>query len=260
MFVSELWFTGNLLMYESCMDTGVNMKAELIYHGHSCFEIIGNNRILVDPFLTGNPNADIGPDDVDPDIIAVTHGHADHFGDTLAIARQTGAPVVCIAEIAWYLEDKIGDQAVGMNMGGTLQVKDTTFTMLRADHSSTLRTEEGNIPAGQSAGFIIDSGFSVYHMGDTGLFLDLKIFNVIYEPEVVLVPIGDHYTMDPQQAAMAIEWLQPKVAVPMHYNTWDVIKQDPALFSEYVEGLVKDEVKVLIMKPGETTDLEPFLL
>lgn len=241
------------------LSDGEHVKSELIYHGHSCFEIIGKNRIIVDPFLKDNPNADITPEEVNSEIIAVTHGHGDHFGDTLEIAQRTGVPVVCIAEIAWYLSTKQGIEAVGMNMGGTVTVKDTAFTMVRADHSSGLRTEDGTIPGGQSAGLIIDSGFSVYHLGDTALFLDLKVYHVLYNPQVVLVPIGGHFTMDPKQAALAVEWLNPKVAIPMHYNTWDVIKQEVNDFAEYVKGLKKEMVAVMPMEPGDRIDLEPYL-
>lgn len=241
------------------MDISDTMQAELIYHGHSCFEIIGKNRILIDPFLKDNPMADIGPDDVEPDIIAVTHAHGDHLGDTSEIAQRTGAPVVCIAEIAWYLSEHEGVEAVGMNMGGTVKVKDTSFTMVRADHSSGLKTEKGVLSGGQAAGLIIDSGFSIYHMGDTALFLDLKVYHILYNPQVVLVPIGGHYTMDPKQGSLAVEWLMPKVAVPMHYNTWEVINQDVNAFTDFTHGLVKDAVKVLPIKPGEHMDISPFL-
>jgi len=235
------------------------MKAELIYHGHSCFEIIGKDRILVDPFLRDNSLADVGPGDVEPDIIAVTHAHGDHLGDTLEIAERTGAPVVSIAEIAWYLSERLGDRAKGMNMGGTMKVKNTEFTMVRADHSSGLRTEKGQIPGGQAAGIIIDSGFRVYHLGDTALFLDLKVYRALFSPQVVLVPIGGYYTMDPKQAALAVEWLEPAVVVPMHYNTWPVINQDPEIFREYVKGLLGDKTRVLIPELGTPVDLSPYL-
>ncbi len=235
------------------------MKPEIIYHGHSCFEIIGRNRILVDPFLKDNPNAGVSHEEVEPDIIAVTHAHGDHFGDTIEIAQRTGATVVCIAEIAWHLSTFDGIETVAMNMGGTVRVKETDISMVRADHSSGLKTDTGTMSGGQSAGLIIDSGFIVYHLGDTSLFLDLKVHHILYNPEIVLVPIGGHFTMGPKQAALAVEWLGPKVAIPMHYDTWDVINQDPQVFSEYVRGLVQDRTEVVVMKPGESFDPEPYV-
>lgn len=235
------------------------MKPQIIYHGHSCFEIIGNDRIIVDPFLKDNPTADIGPDDVEVDIIAVTHAHGDHLGDAKEIAQRTGAPIVCIAEIAWYLSEFEGIECVAMNMGGTVRVKNTDITMVRADHSSGLKTENGVLSGGQAAGLIIDSGFSVYHLGDTSLFMDLKIYHILYNPDVVLVPIGGHFTMGPKQAALAVEWLAPKLAIPMHYDTWDVIKQEPKTFVEFSKGIVHDRTSLAIMKPGDSLDPTPYL-
>lgn len=235
------------------------MKSEIIYHGHSCFEIIGRNRILIDPFLKDNPLADVGPEEMNPDIIAVTHAHGDHLGDARDIAQRTGAPVVCIAEIAWYLSQFEGIETVAMNMGGSARVKETDITMVRADHSSNLQTDEGTIPGGQSAGLIVDSGVIVYHLGDTGLFLDLKVHHVLFKPQVVLVPIGGHFTMGPKQAALAVEWLGAKLAIPMHFDTWDVIRQDPEVFKEFVQGLVQDRTTVATMKPGERLDPSSYL-
>ena len=235
------------------------MKAELIYHGHSCFEVIGRDRILIDPFLKDNPLADVVPDELEPDIIAVTHGHGDHLGDAVEISERTGAPVVSIAEIAWYLSGIIGNKAIGMNMGGTAKIKNTEFTMVRADHSSGLRTEKGQISGGQAAGIIIDSGFRIYHLGDTALFLDLKIYRTLFSPQVVLIPIGGYYTMDPKQAALAAGWLEPRVVVPMHYNTWPVINQDPEIFREYVKGLLGEKTEVIIPQPGMHIDLTTYL-
>lgn len=235
------------------------MNTELIYHGHSCFEIIGRNRILIDPFLKNNPNADIGPEDVDPDIIAITHAHADHFGDTIEIAQRTHATVVCIAEIAWYLSKFDDIETVSMNMGGTVRVKETDITMVRADHSSNLQTEHGIVPGGQSAGLIIDSGVPVYHLGDTALFLDLKIYHILYNPKVILVPIGGHFTMGPKQAALAVDWLGPKLAIPIHYNTWDIISQDTRQFTEFVKGFVQDRTAIVPMEPGDSLDTDPYV-
>jgi L-ascorbate metabolism protein UlaG (beta-lactamase superfamily) len=235
------------------------MNPEIKYHGHSCFEIIGKDRIIIDPFLKDNPVADIGPDDVEVDIIAVTHAHGDHLGDTKEIAQRTGATVVCIAEITWYLSQFEGIECVAMNMGGTVRVKNTDITMVRADHSSSLQTADGVIAGGQSAGLIIDSGFSVYHLGDTALFMDLKIYHVLYNPEVILVPIGGHFTMGPKQAALAVEWLAPKLAIPMHYDTWDVIKQEPKMFVDFTESVKHKRTSLAILKPGESLDPAPYL-
>ncbi|MEM2899784.1 MAG: metal-dependent hydrolase [Thermoplasmata archaeon] len=216
--------------------------------GHSAFQITGNDVVLVDPFIEGNPSAKVKVNELKCDIIAVTHGHGDHLGDTATIARNNDATVACIYEIANYLCNLPGKQikTEAMNIGGSVRIKSTRLTMTQAHHSSSI---EGKY-AGAPAGFVIDSGKRVYHAGDTGLFSDMKLIGEIYKPEVVLLPIGDKFTMNMSDAALATSWLKPEVVIPMHYNTWPQIEQRTSEFVELVNSLCDTEVVVL--EPGET--------
>jgi len=220
--------------------------------GHSAFLIEGKDRILVDPYLTGNPTASTSADRLDADIICVTHGHGDHLGDTVDIARRTGAVVACILELGIWLE-KCGVKSVGFNLGGPATVRNTKITLVPAFHSSSIGAPGLEFSAAMAVGVVIDSGKVVYHAGDTCVFSDMRLIADLYKPELALLPIGGYFTMDPEQAAMATKLLRPKKVVPMHYNTWDPIKQDPKDF----ERLVKKEskAKVVILKPGESMEV-----
>ena len=220
--------------------------------GHSAFLLHGRDRILIDPFLTGNPKAAVKPDDVDCDIICVTHGHFDHLGDAVAIARRTGAEVACIVEMSLYLE-KCEVKATGFNLGGTIKLRDTKISMVPAFHSSSIGAPGLEFSAAMPTGMVIDSGKVVYHAGDTAVFGDMKLVGDLYEPDVALLPIGGFFTMDPRQAALATKLIRPKIVVPMHYGTWPQIEQDPKEF----ESLVKKEskAKVKIMTPGEVMEV-----
>lgn len=221
--------------------------------GHSAFLIEGRDRILIDPFLTGNPMAAMSADKVECDIVCVTHGHMDHLGDAANIARRTGATIAAILEMSHYLE-KLGVKSVGFNLGGTAKIRDTNITMVQALHSSSIGAPGLEFSAAMPVGMVIESGKVVYHAGDTAVFGDMKLIGDLYKPEVALLPIGGFFTMDPKQAALAVKLIRPKTVIPMHYNTWDAIKVDPKDFQAMVKKSSKS-VKVVILKPGEALDL-----
>ncbi len=184
------------------------------------------------------------------DIVAITHGHGDHLGDGIEIAKKNDATLVAIHEIAQYAAGK-GAKAEGINMGGGVKVKNTEIIMTPAWHSSGL--DETNFAiATCPAGLIINSGKVIYHAGDTALFSDMKLIGELYKPDIALLPIGGRYTMDAKQAAMAAEWIKARVNIPMHYNTFDVIKQDPNEFKSLAE---EKGAEVIILRPGEEIEI-----
>jgi len=216
--------------------------------GHSAFLLEGRDRVLIDPFLTGNPLASTTADKVDCDIICVTHGHGDHLGDAVNIARRTGAVVASIIEMSDWLE-KTGVKSVGFNMGGTATIRHTKITMVPAFHSSSIGAPGLEFSAAMAVGMVVDSGKVVYHAGDTCVFGDMKLIGELYKPDVALLPIGGFFTMDPRQAAMATGLINPKIAIPMHYGTWPPIEQDPKEFEKLAKKSSK--ARIVILKPGE---------
>ncbi|MFQ5907966.1 MAG: metal-dependent hydrolase [Thermoplasmata archaeon] len=217
--------------------------------GHAAFLLEGRDRILVDPFLTGNPAAATTAEEVDCDLVCVTHAHGDHYGDAVAIATRLGVPLVGIYEISVAAEAQ-GASAVGMNIGGSTTVGGTRITMTHAVHSSCF-VGNGKVEAGGNpAGFVFDSGARVYHAGDTGVFTDMALIGELYQPELALLPIGDFYTMGLREATKATELLGAKEVIPMHYNTFPVIEQDPAVFRTAVAEKTPSQVTVL--QPGES--------
>ena len=220
--------------------------------GHAAFLLEGKDRILVDPFLTGNPLASTSADKVDCDIICVTHGHSDHLGDAVDIARRTGAVIASIVELSDWLENT-GVKSVGFNMGGTAVIKNTKVTMVPAFHSSSIGAPGLEFSAAMAVGMVIDSGKVVYHAGDTCVFGDMRLIRELYKPDVALLPIGGFFTMDPKQAAMATALISPKIAIPMHYGTWPLIEQDPKEFERLAKKSSK--AKIVILKPGESLEV-----
>lgn len=219
------------------------------WHGHACFEIAGEKRVLIDPFLRGNPTADIGPDDVHPDILLITHGHEDHLGDAVEIARRAKPKVACIHEISVYLGEE-GIEAEGMNFYGTLDLGGVRVTMVPAWHSSS----HAGRYMGTPAGFVIEmDGRRIYHAGDTGLFSDMGLIGELFKPDLFLVPIGDRYTLSPALAARAVELVSPRVAIPMHFGTFPVLVKEATEFRELVEA--KGKTKAVILRPGESYEL-----
>ena len=226
---------------------------EITWLGHSAFIIKGFDTIVVDPFLNGNPSTDMTPDLIKCDIVCVTHGHYDHVGDAVAISKRNKAPILSIVELSHFF-DKLGCQTVGFNIGGSTKVRDTKVTMTAAVHSSGADADGLEGAAGSPAGFVIESGQTVYHAGDTALFGDMALIGEMHKIDVALLPIGGFFTMDAYHAAKAVELLKPKMAIPMHYNTWGPIQADPMVFKSEVEKRCDTQVRIL--EPGETMKME----
>ncbi|MCD6462011.1 MAG: metal-dependent hydrolase [Thermoplasmata archaeon] len=230
---------------------------KITWLGHAAFLVEdGGVRVLFDPFISGNPRAPVRPEDIECDLVLVTHGHGDHLGDTEAIARRTGAHVIAIHEVKEYLLAR-GVDAEGMNIGGSVHWKGLRVYMTNALHSSGIGGGENIAYMGHPAGFVVyfPSG-RVYHMGDTGIFGDMRLIGELHHPDVVLAPIGDRFTMGPEEAALAISWLSPKLALPMHYGTFPLVDADPMAFKRLAE---KDGggTRVVVLSPGESVEY-PF--
>ncbi len=225
------------------------------YLGHSAFNIISEEglNILIDPFISNNPSCTVPVEQLKPDIILVTHAHSDHFGDTLEIAHNSGATIITTHELATFCE-KQGFNSIGINIGGSIVIEDLIeVKMVNALHSSGIDFMEDLEEGGIATGFIItlENGKKIYHAGDTGLFGDMKtVIGDIYKPDISIIPIGDRFTMGIEDAAVAAKWLQSRIIIPMHYNTFPPIEQDVELFAKYVEDESIGTITVPLL-PGE---------
>jgi L-ascorbate metabolism protein UlaG (beta-lactamase superfamily) len=222
--------------------------------GHSTFLLRspGGKRILVEPWVASNPACPESSKQVgDLDLILITHGHSDHAGDAVSIARATGAHVIATYEVCLWLESKGIKNTAPMGHGGTQMVGDIAVSMVNAVHTSSVIDEGRVVYAGNPAGYVIrfEDGLTIYFAGDTAVFGDMRLIGEMYRPAIAFLPIGDHYTMGPEQAAKACELLGVKQVVPMHYGTFPVLTGTPARLRELVEPR---GVQVLELKPGET--------
>jgi L-ascorbate metabolism protein UlaG (beta-lactamase superfamily) len=218
------------------------MGTTITFLGHAGFVLNdGKCSLAIDPFLTGNPVATMKPEEVKSQYVAVTHGHADHIGDTAAIAKANGATVFAGFEVCEYL----GEQEVVCspgNPGGRIATDFGWVAFTQAFHSSSL---EGRY-MGVACGVVVNmGGVTLYHCGDTGLFSDMKLIGEIYRPDIACIPVGDRFVMGPELGTRAAELIKPKVAIPMHYGTWDVLAPDAA-------GFVPAGVEVKLLNPGES--------
>lgn len=223
---------------------------KITYHGHSAFEIASSkHNIVIDPFFNGNTHAKIKPSDVKADFIILTHAHGDHLGDTFEIAKKNNSTVIAVNELANYVSEK-GCKAHNMHIGGGYNFPFGRVKFTIAHHGSS--SPEGQY-MGEPAGVVLTvEGKNIYHSGDTGLFLDMKLIGEIHSLDVALVPIGDNFTMGIDDAVKAIEFLNPKLAVPMHYNTFGIIEADPNEFKRKVESIGK---KCSVIPFGESIEI-----
>jgi L-ascorbate metabolism protein UlaG (beta-lactamase superfamily) len=225
------------------------------YLGHAAFRLVSPQgvTIYVDPFLSANPLTPEAFKLVEKaDLILVTHGHGDHLGDSLAIAEKTGARIVAMPELARYLTRKGAKNVVGMNKGGTYVTCGLGITMVNAFHSSSVTEGDQVIYTGEAAGFVIkcENGFTVYHAGDTCIFDDMKIIGKLYRPQLALLPIGSHFTMDPEEAAGAAELVGSKYVIPMHWGTFPVLTGTVEAYERLMSKV--PQTQVLALKPGDT--------
>ena len=224
---------------------------KLRYFSHSAFQLTtdAGKKILIDPFLSGNPTSPVKANDVQADYIILTHAHGDHIGDSFEIAKRCSSTFICVNELANYCISK-GFKAHNMHIGGSHNFDFGRVKFTIAHHGSLT---PDNHYAGEPAGVIVwADGKSVYHTGDTGLFYDMKLIGEMNPVDYMLLPIGDNFTMGITDAVKAVEMVLPKLAIPMHYNTFPVIETDPEQFKKLVE---QKGLKAKVLKFGEEIEL-----
>jgi L-ascorbate metabolism protein UlaG (beta-lactamase superfamily) len=227
-------------------------KPRITWLGHATvlIQTAAGTNILIDPFIQQNPKYPKGfvlPSKIQ--YILLTHGHGDHISDAVPVAQKHGSTVVAIYELAAYIGARGAANTIGMNLGGTVQLNEVAATMVEAKHSAAAQDEKGTHYAGVATGFVltIEGGPVLYHSGDTAVFGDMKLIHDLYEPTVVMLPIGGHYTMGPKEAALAVRLLAPQVVLPLHFGTFPALIGTP----RDLVALVDAGVKVVDWNPGD---------
>ena len=228
------------------------MKTQITWHGHAALGIAtGGKHLLIDPFFTGNPAAAAQPGTLAADYILISHGHGDHIGDAIDIARRTGAMIISNFEICSWCQDKHGIANVhAQHIGGGFNYDFGRVKLTPAWHGSALPDGSNG---GNPAGFLIylADGKKIYDAADTGLFGDMQLIRE-EKIDLALLPIGDNYTMGPDDALRAVKLIKPKVVIPIHYNTFDLIAQDAGKWARRVKTATQGKTKVVVLKPGES--------
>lgn len=227
----------------------------LTYLGHSCFFVeTSSHGIIIDPFLTGNPLAKTKAEDIECDFVLVSHGHEDHMGDAVAISKRTGATIVGNYEIAMTCAKQGAKNVHPVNPGGAWHTPFGRVKMTIAHHSSSYQTDSGFSYLGNPCGILITAdGKTIYHAGDTALFLDMKLIGELDAIDAALLPAGDCLTMGMDDAVMAAGFLKAKLAIPMHYNTFDLIKIDPR---EFAQKAAAANIRAKVMEVGEKIEID----
>lgn len=231
----------------------MNLKGiQLTWLGHATFRIQTpeGKTILIDPWIMGNPACPASEKNVSKvDVMLCTHGHYDHIGDAVEIAKKLDPRVVGIFELCGWMESKGVKQVAPMNKGGTQAVEGVKVTMVHAVHSCGIKDGDQIIYGGEACGYVMEfsNGVKIYHSGDTNVFSDMAIIRDLYAPEIALLPIGDHFTMGPREAAYACNLLKPRTVVPMHFATFPLLTGTPSALQKLVPG-----VEVVELKPGQT--------
>ncbi len=225
---------------------------KLTWLGHATFrvETPGGKTILVDPWVMNNPMCPEKEKSLAKlDVMLITHGHGDHIGDAVELAKKFSPTVVGIPELVGWLQKKGVKNTAEMNKGGTQSIGDIRVTMVHADHSCGIQDGDQLIYGGEACGYVIEfsNQVKIYHAGDTNVFGDMKIIHDLYAPDIAMIPIGDHYTMSPREAAYACSLLKAKTVIPMHFATFPMLTGRPSDLQKLAQG-----VKVLEMKPGQT--------
>lgn len=227
---------------------------KITYLSHSCFLVeTGTHRLIIDPFLTGNPLAKVKASEIECDFILVSHGHEDHLGDAVEISKRTGATIVANFEVAMTCASRGAKNVHPMNPGGGWNFPFGRVKLTVAHHSSSNQTPDGFLYLGNPCGILIFAeGKTVYHAGDTALFGDMRLIGELNKIDVAMLPIGDNFTMGADDAAIAAEFLRAGLSIPMHFNTFDLIKTDPHLFAKKVEA---NGQRAKVLGAGESVEV-----